>query len=243
MEQNIFWYNDIKILLDKNELLHFIPVSDMTKDQKLNSIVRFSIYLSILLTIFDNNINYILIFIFTCAITYIVHIYDKDTFVDATNSPNSNSTNSPNSNSTNSPNSNSTKEDELTKHKFPNIKGSSNIINSNFDFKNSKECIKPTKDNPFMNVLPVNYKDFFNKNACKPSSEITKEIDNIFKPKNSDDNDPFDNNFSKRAFSTILDDYSDNSKDLRDWLYKKPVTCLDSNEPELETNFGCSILI
>lgn len=230
MKQNIFWYNDIKILLDKDELLNFIPVSDMTKEQKLNSIVRFSLYLSILLTIFNNNINYILIFVFTGLITYIVNIYNKDTFVDVTTTTISNSTTVP-----------TTTVPTTTKNNFSYIKNSSNIINSKFDFKNSKECIKPNKDNPFMNVLPFNYKDFFNKNACKPSSEINKQIDNIFQEKNIKKGDPFDNNFSRRAFSTVQDDYHDNNKDLRDWLYKTPVSCFTSKETQLETKLGCSM--
>ena len=71
MNTDPIWLNDISILIDKDKLKEFIPNKDMTINQKLNSIVRFSIYLSLLLLIFRKNYLYSYIFIFALLITYL----------------------------------------------------------------------------------------------------------------------------------------------------------------------------
>ena len=48
-----FWYNDYTILFEKDRLIEFIPNNTMTLTEKLNSLVRFSIYLAIILFIYN----------------------------------------------------------------------------------------------------------------------------------------------------------------------------------------------
>ena len=50
-----FWYNDIKVLYDKNNLLEFIPLKKYDFNRKLNAIVRLSIYYSIIAYLFSYN--------------------------------------------------------------------------------------------------------------------------------------------------------------------------------------------
>ena len=52
------WVNDIKILIEQNQLLEFIPTKKMDFNQKINAIVRFSIYLSIILCVLKQSINW-----------------------------------------------------------------------------------------------------------------------------------------------------------------------------------------
>ena len=59
MNTDPVWLNDINVLIDKDKLKEFIPNKDMTINQKLNSIVRFSIYLSLLLLIFRKNYEFL----------------------------------------------------------------------------------------------------------------------------------------------------------------------------------------
>ena len=60
-KSNTFWANDIGILFHQDKLIHFFPDDKMTLEEKLNSIVRLSAYVSILLFVY-NKITIIFIF-------------------------------------------------------------------------------------------------------------------------------------------------------------------------------------
>lgn len=69
-----FWIEDYKILFYKDRLTEFFPTINMTLIEKLNSIFRLSIYLSIILYLLTSNYLYLYIMIivglFTCFIYY-----------------------------------------------------------------------------------------------------------------------------------------------------------------------------
>ena len=67
------WVNDISVLLDKNHILEFIPTDHMTFNQKINTIVRFSFYLSVLLCLVKQTFKYLYIFILTLIGTFIIY--------------------------------------------------------------------------------------------------------------------------------------------------------------------------
>tara|TARA_Y100000389_G_scaffold203265_1_gene251155 strand:+ start:34419 stop:35006 length:588 start_codon:yes stop_codon:yes gene_type:complete len=69
-----FWINDPKILLNKEKLLEFWPYSKLSYNNKLNSITRFVI----LITLFGYAIfnNYIILLIGVIVICFIVFIYN-----------------------------------------------------------------------------------------------------------------------------------------------------------------------
>lgn len=71
-----FWIYNRKVLLDRQKVHNFIPLITMSLEEKLNSITRFSLYLSIILTIMTCNLNYIYLFIGTIVITYIFYIFN-----------------------------------------------------------------------------------------------------------------------------------------------------------------------
>ena len=52
-----FWTEDISILYNNDRLTEFYPSYDMTLVEKLNSIVRLSIYLSIILYLFTASLT------------------------------------------------------------------------------------------------------------------------------------------------------------------------------------------
>lgn len=74
---DIFWFDNIKILIDKKEVYNFLPTVDMSLNEKLNSIVRLSLYLAVILSVLTNNINYIFIFGTVCFLTYILYVFKE----------------------------------------------------------------------------------------------------------------------------------------------------------------------
>ena len=72
-KKELFWYNDVTVLLNTEYLLNYFPSNDMSLDEILNSIVRLSLYISIIFISLRKNFNYIYIFIFTLLITYLIY--------------------------------------------------------------------------------------------------------------------------------------------------------------------------
>jgi hypothetical protein len=70
-----FWTDDYKILFDKDRLSIFFPTMNMSLIEKLNSIMRMSIYLSLALYIFTSNYLYLYIMIIVGALTYFIYTY------------------------------------------------------------------------------------------------------------------------------------------------------------------------
>ena len=104
------------------------------------------------------------------------------------------------------------------------------IMDNNF-------CVKPNKDNPFMNPNILNT----NKNikACSiDNKKINKLIDKYFQdPVYKDVNDIFNNNFSKRQFYTVPASTIPNDQEaLGQWLYYKPKTCKENNGEQCYNN-------
>jgi hypothetical protein len=63
------WTSKISIIMQQDKLTEFFPDASQTTEEKLNSIVRFSLYTSIILAAYFSDIRYLGIFIGTLAIT------------------------------------------------------------------------------------------------------------------------------------------------------------------------------
>lgn len=72
-----FWFEDPNILFNENRLVEFIPLSDHTKEELLNSILRFSFYISILIYVFKRKLLMFLFPIFTAATTFFIYYRNK----------------------------------------------------------------------------------------------------------------------------------------------------------------------
>ena len=96
-----------------------------------------------------------------------------------------------------------------------------------------KVCVKPTKDNPFMNVLMTDYNDNPNrKQACNVSTGNTKKMTKKYFANNlyRDVSDIYDTNASDRNYyttpvTTIPSDQSGFGK----FLYGQGATCKEKN--------------
>lgn len=75
-----FWLKDPSILIKKERLSEFYITTTMSKDEKLNAIVRFFIYSSILATLYLNNPRYLLLIILALIITYFINQNSTETF-------------------------------------------------------------------------------------------------------------------------------------------------------------------
>ena len=68
-----FWSEDIRILFNGKNYTQFFPDSDYSVVKNLNSIVRLTIYIGILLSLLKKNPKYIIIPFITMIITYFIY--------------------------------------------------------------------------------------------------------------------------------------------------------------------------
>jgi len=81
-----FWSDKISILYDKNFILDIIPKKEYDLNRKLNALLRFTIYYSLIVFLMDTKKKYVLTFIIGMAIfTYLIEYKYKDAFMDKVN--------------------------------------------------------------------------------------------------------------------------------------------------------------
>lgn len=74
-QTDAFWYNQLDILWNKNRIAEFFPSEEQTLEERLNSIVRFGIYLSIILYFYHENSRYLLLGLTIAALS--IYIYNN----------------------------------------------------------------------------------------------------------------------------------------------------------------------
>jgi hypothetical protein len=82
IENNLYdkiWYEDILNVFKLENLVKFIPKTDYIIEEQLNAIWLFSLYFSVLVFLYNGNINIFLLFIFVSVFTYIFYNYIKST--------------------------------------------------------------------------------------------------------------------------------------------------------------------
>ena len=72
-----FWYNKTAILYDKDYIFEFFPSREYDIVRKLNAILRFSIYYSIIMYFYNRNTNFFAIPLMTALITYFIWSNNK----------------------------------------------------------------------------------------------------------------------------------------------------------------------
>lgn len=188
-----FWSDDPYILLNPDRINEFIPSEDQTNAEKLNSITRFSIITSIILSLYKQSFSPYIIVIVVCVITFLVFEFSKD------------------------------KKNKLTEKMT----------------SNPSECVRPTKDNPFMNVLLSDYIDNPERGpACKyydeseDSLEVKKDIKKNFEYNlYSDFEDMFGRKNSERNFYTMpATTIPSDRESFQNWLYARGPTCHEDNK-------------
>jgi len=111
-----------------------------------------------------------------------------------------------------------------------------NIDNNNYNNNYDINYVKPTKNNPFMNITMNDYinnpnrESLINKNI-QYDSEISKNIEDKFNINlYRDVNDVFQNQNSQRQFyTTAITTIPNNQDKFANWLYNVPPTCKEGN--------------
>lgn len=212
MVQEKIWFEDPKILIEPRSLGKYLPLKDYSRNEKLNSLVRLSLYISVLFIILSMNLNYIFVLIGTAFLTYLVYIsHEKQ------------------------------EEDNAKKNieNYQDLKNDRDYKKQKIPVKEyAKKCALPTQDNPFMNFLVTDKRD--KKAACKTYNDpkIKKIVEAKFTNKlYRDINSVYNNENSQREFYTMPNTEAANrQKEFGEWLYKTPPTCKEGNGNQCVAN-------
>ena len=211
-----FWLNDIKILFQSNRIIEFIPTNDMTYDEKLNSIMRFSIYLSVLLFLYKGNYLIFYIPIFLGVFTYLLYDNNKK-------------------NELNKEHYNANINKQID-----------NRIDRSVLGKSSNECQRPSYNNPLMNVLPtdIKYRPKRPPACFAYDGKISKEIDDKFNVNlYKDITDIYGKaNSQRQYYTTPSTTIPNNQEAFSKWLYGTPPTCKQGNGEQCIANVYENIL-
>jgi hypothetical protein len=211
---NKIWFSNINLLVEKDTLFNIIPTSVMSNGEKINSITRFSLYLSLLLYLATGNYLYLYIILGTIIVTYLIYIFNEKEFFK--NDTNDNSNDNSNDN-TNDSNDNTNDTNEL--------------------------CKKPTMENPLMNPL-LGDNPYENKGSCNvENNKILEKIDKRFCNRLFQNTSSiFNNRNNQRAFYTVPSSGSVNDQTaFAKWLYNTPVSCEIGNHGILKQTRGCAL--
>lgn len=73
MKYTEFWSNNPQQFLNRENYLYFFPSPQMNTVQKWNSLVRLSLYMSVILFLYSRNWTYWILFFGTAALSYILY--------------------------------------------------------------------------------------------------------------------------------------------------------------------------
>jgi hypothetical protein len=219
-----YWYENLGILLDMDKLDQIFPKSYMSYPDKLNSLVRLSIYLGLILSVIYKNYLFFYIPIIVMGITILLKIYrDID------------------------------KSKKIEKLSQPDLEGSglnvldgnpsnlepikTDVIPKNPEVKEQfKNCVAPSLHNPFMNAMP--YDDRNRSMNCKIDTNVKENIEKYFNHNlYRGIDDIFNKSHGQREFytmpSTTYPNYQDN---FARWCYSTPTTCKEGNGNQCVAN-------
>jgi len=222
-----FWLENPKILFDKEKYFKIIPTQTMTKNEQLNAISRFLLYVTILLLLFGKNKLYIIICISIFIFVIILHNSQKYNIKGRIREA---------------------EEKVLISEEKPK-EDNIGVLGYGFDgqlhtpiekqpdkkysYKFNKEfdkytCLKPSLDNPYMNPTLVNYDSEYNPKACNADDKKIKDSSDLCFNNGLYKNieDLFDVHNSQRQFYTIPHNPPDQTK-FAHWLYNIGPTCKD----------------
>ena len=217
------WYNNPEILL--SNLDQFILKKDLTTIEKINSIARLAVY--IILYILSTNKDRTWLIIPIVLLIYSKNIEISEEMMNYDDFKSDCKLN------VNDENENDEKENDIIEYNKKN-----NLLTiQKIEYKNNKDCRKPTIDNPVMNKLPYSNND--NKSACIYNNEIQELIIEKINDDNDEEEetgytikydnitnidykslDPFNKKINERSFISMPVTNNINSqKEFAEWLY------------------------
>jgi hypothetical protein len=222
MDNNI-WFSNINLLFSKDNLFKIVPSSNMTIGEKINTITRFALYLSILLYLTSGNYLYFYIILVTVVSSYLLYIFKGSEFFHGGN------------------------EGDNDGNEFVNVDNDVDNIsitsaNATTSANSLKDCTKPTNDNPLMNPL-IGDNPNKNKEACNiTNNTILENIDKKFCDRlYQNTSNIFSNRNNQQRFYSMPNTRIPNDQTaFANWLYKTPIVCLTGDSMLLKQHSSCS---
>ena len=220
-----YWFQDIAgTLFNLDYLVKIFPTGDMTYAEKINALVRLSIYIGIILALFYANYLFIYIPIITMLATYILYLFRIEQL------ENTRASQGPNAKLYATP-----------KATMANLTKKNMIGQDNQSFEsilNISHCTKPSDNNPFMN--PLVFDSRLRDSACdsiKPENQLQIEKEyNKYCIK--DVSDIWNHNSGRRQFYTVAStSYPNDQGAFANWLYRRPPTCKEGNGAQCIANY------
>lgn len=183
-----FWANDPNILLDPKYILEFFPTQNMSYEQKLNSISRLIILLTIIGFLYSNSMSLLIVFLITMGLIWFMHYRNHKENFDLKST---------------------TEETPVSRVNDPkNIV--KNVLELNgIDMSSNVVFDIPTQTNPFSNVLITDYEYNKSKKPALPSyyedvnTQIMKETKDMIINNNIDQP-----NISNKLFREMGDQFN-----------------------------------
>ena len=215
-------------------------IAKLTNEERVNAIVRLSLYVSIILSVYHSNAKFFAIFVFFLFFTFIVYRHHptslKKSDVSAKSIQEKAQLDAENS-----------AKQELVNPKLNNFTPSLGLRGEMEKLEDEKrpddttdKCTKPTIDNPFMNVTMKDYMNFDQNGsvvnrppACDPNDpEVKKLVDESFNNNlYRDVGDVFGKMSSQRNYFTMPWTTIPNKQDeFARWLYLSPKTCKEDQD-------------
>jgi hypothetical protein len=231
-----YWFQDLSnSLFNLDFALRIFPNQNMTYPEKINSMVRLSIYIGLILALFYANYLFLYIPIIVMIMTYLVYIFRINELESERQKAGPNAKlNSLSSSQLNN----------LTKRNMSGMGGMSGMsgmggkADSFENMLNIKRCSKPSELNPFMNPLVFDSRK--RDASCDPvKPENQFQIENEYnKYCIKDVSDIFNHNSGRRQFYTVASTtYPNNQAAFANWLYKTPPTCKEGNGAQCAANY------
>ena len=187
------WYQAPFEFFTRDNFLIFFPTQDMTFVEKLNAIMRFAIYFTIITFLLSGNGRTLFVLLFVAILTACLGEMDK--------------------------------KDGLNRKE--------NFEKNNAGESSQGACIRPTANNPFMNVLMNEYvEDPGRSRACDiDNSKVKNSISQLFDEKIfRDAGDIFHKKASDRQYYTTPNTKIPNDQEgFAKWLYETDPTCKEGN--------------
>lgn len=216
-KRNVFWGNDYTQLFNRSTALEFFPTNDMTYNEKLNAVSRFFLYACLIAFMLKGNTIYLAILVIMLSGIYIL---SKRNIFGTAFGKGAIGILDPH-------------KAHLQKKEGERI--TKNIENLNLNFTASDSCKGPTKDNPFMNMLPTDYglgtdKETVSEDNFLPScshEEVREDVNDAFeRGLYRDINDVYGRENSQRQFYTVANNNVPNAqREYASWLYGRDEVC------------------
>lgn len=222
-----YWFqNIVDTIFNLDLAFKMFPMVDMSYAEKINALVRLSIYIGVITSLLCCNYLYLWIPICIMLLTYILYLFRTVQLKNEIEKfgPTAKLNDLPQAN--------------LIKLSKYNMMGKDNTTRPMPDLLNIKSCSSPNTNNPFMN--PLLFDSRVRNSACDsvdPATQLKIE-EEYNKSCIKDASDIFNHNSGRRQFYTVAaTTYPNNQTAFANWLYRTGPSCKDGNGAQCVANY------